>query len=208
MSDAQSASALERLYEDTTVRDELVDDDARILLEWGKGQVQALAKKELDDGAFEEQYAKLAYLMGRINRFVGKRQDADDPKRTEMLEKLVAAASEVGLPIPAEKLAIFGKEHTALGNAAALHTLMAMLTGDNPASQDVTVSSPEIASVPLAAAQTAQENDERVQNAAPAAANAAQSTEPSDAPAPPPTPPAANTFIDTLKQWLSSEGNE
>jgi hypothetical protein len=179
MSEAQSARALERLYEDTTVRDELVDDEARILLEWGKAQVHKLAQKELDDTTFEEKYVQLTYLLGRINRFVGKRQDADDTNRLQMLDKLVAAAADAGLSMPIEKLAAFRHNHAALDNVAALHSLTAMLVDAHISPSTNTVEAVSIA------------------------------TPTTDVAVPPPnTLPEAASFMDSIKQWLSSEGNE
>jgi hypothetical protein len=139
MSEGQAASALERMYEDTNVRDEIVDTDAKILLQWGETQVNRLAQKEMEDSVFEDAYYKLTKVMGRINRFVGMRQDADDAQKAELLEKLVATAADAGYPISAEAVATFAQENAAMDNAAAIRALTAMIdttsTGTPPPAQ-------------------------------------------------------------------------
>jgi hypothetical protein len=137
MSEGQAASALERMYEDTQVRDEIVDDDAKILLQWGESQVKKLAQKETEDSVFEDAYYKLTKVMGRINRFVGMRQDADDAQKAELLEKFVATAADAGYTVSAETVAAFAKDNAAMDNAAAIRALTAMIDAtstDSPAS--------------------------------------------------------------------------
>jgi hypothetical protein len=138
MSEGQVASALERMYEDTNVRDEIVDDDARILLQWGEAQVKRLAQQEMADEAFEDAYHKLTKVMARINRFAGMRQDADDEKKTELLEKFVSTATESGYPVSAENVAAFAKENATMDNASAIRAMTALIDasiGGTPAQQ-------------------------------------------------------------------------
>jgi hypothetical protein len=41
MSDAQAQRAIQQLYENTSARDELSDDEANVLLQWGEAQIHS-----------------------------------------------------------------------------------------------------------------------------------------------------------------------
>ncbi|NWF69206.1 MAG: hypothetical protein HXY40_08970 [Chloroflexi bacterium] len=148
MSEAQAASALERLYEDTSVRDELMDADATVLLEWGAARVNLLAQQNLDDSHFEAAYLKLTRVMARVNRFVGKRHAADQTQQYELLQRLQAVAVESGYSCPQERLAAFAQQHSALDDSAAIRALTAVLEGRDSAAASTPPAPPNVAPPP------------------------------------------------------------
>lgn len=66
------ATEKERLYESSSLRDDLNDAEATILLEWGESQLQRLAEEFPDE--FEAKARFLRQLLKNINRFVGQRE--------------------------------------------------------------------------------------------------------------------------------------
>jgi hypothetical protein len=73
--DEAIASEEQRLYESASLRDDLNDDEAQTLLQWGQTQVRRLAAEQPDD--FEQQTRFLRQLIKSINRFVGQREFQD-----------------------------------------------------------------------------------------------------------------------------------
>lgn len=67
----------ERLYEAENLRDELEDAEATVLLKWGMERIAGFAQDTGDDEAFEDACKSLRGLLKYINRFVGKRPQAD-----------------------------------------------------------------------------------------------------------------------------------
>ncbi|GAB5491654.1 MAG: hypothetical protein Phog2KO_18690 [Phototrophicaceae bacterium] len=80
------ASEKERLYESTSLRDDLNDNEATILLEWGESQVDRLARDFPDE--FEEKTRFLRQLLKNINRFVGQREFNDDAGQAKYMKKV------------------------------------------------------------------------------------------------------------------------
>ena len=66
------ATEKERLYESSSLRDDLNDAEATVLLEWGESQLQRLANEFPDE--FEAKARFLRQLLKNINRFVGQRE--------------------------------------------------------------------------------------------------------------------------------------
>ena len=89
--------ALEQLYERPNLADNLTDDDARILLNWGEVQLRELAAANLEQRQFEEFANLVQRVMRAVNRLVGQRADIDDEKmRKRMLRLLTQAISLAG----------------------------------------------------------------------------------------------------------------
>lgn len=86
----------ERLYESTALRDELNDDEATILLEWGEKHVVRLAQASADGAALEQQARFLRQLLKNINRFVGQRQYNNREEQLVYLEKVVQWLGKLG----------------------------------------------------------------------------------------------------------------
>ncbi|MEO1164726.1 MAG: hypothetical protein AAFV98_13130 [Chloroflexota bacterium] len=62
----------ERLYESSSLTDDLNDAEAQVLLKWGEAQVERLAESYAEE--FEQKARFLRQLMKNINRFVGQRE--------------------------------------------------------------------------------------------------------------------------------------
>jgi hypothetical protein len=127
MSDEQAARAIQQLYEDTDSRDELSDDEANVLLQWGEGQLKALGAKGLDDAAFDEQFAHLRGVLKSINRYTGLRAYKTPEELTAMLNELAANAQALGAEVQAAQLDV-PQAQGAADNIALIQTLTSLVT--------------------------------------------------------------------------------
>lgn len=92
--DAEIQAERERLYESTALRDDLMDPEAEILLRWGEGQVERLAREMPDD--FEQKSRFLRQLLKHINRFVGQREFNDTAGQAKYLADVVKWLGPLG----------------------------------------------------------------------------------------------------------------
>ncbi|MEO1290154.1 MAG: hypothetical protein AAFV93_20575 [Chloroflexota bacterium] len=88
------ASEKERLYESASLRDDLNDSEAKILLEWGESQVERLAQEYPDE--FEKKGRFLRQLLKNINRFVGQREFNEADGQREYISKFVKYLEPLG----------------------------------------------------------------------------------------------------------------
>lgn len=92
--DAEIQAERERLYESTALRDDLMDPEAEILLRWGEGQVERLAREMPDE--FEQKSRFLRQLLKHINRFVGQREFNDTAGQAKYLADVVKWLGPLG----------------------------------------------------------------------------------------------------------------
>jgi hypothetical protein len=125
--------AEERLLDDESLRSELTDDEAQVLLDWGlsraKAQVdatQTIADDEEARTSLREALRPLSIIMRNINHFVGGR-DRDTPTTSRDVEDLFAEVGPQSLP-PAVRNAcrVLAGEQTSLDNVALLRRLIAI----------------------------------------------------------------------------------
>jgi len=102
MSDAQRA--IELLYEDAGLLDELADDDARLLMQWAEKEIEALALRHPDEAEFDEAVSQLRQLLTRMNRYVGRHAYLTPEEQQDWVRKIVESASNLGYNIPIEQM--------------------------------------------------------------------------------------------------------
>jgi hypothetical protein len=129
MSQEQAQQALRNLYEETSARDELADDEAEILLKWGETQIQRLAGQNMDDESFDESYSHIVKLMTRMNRFAARRADLPLEDQKESLSRIAESASSVGLEISEAQLAAFLAQPVAQDGGTHIQTLITLVAG-------------------------------------------------------------------------------
>jgi hypothetical protein len=88
------AANREHLYESTSLRDDLNDDEATILLKWGEGQVEQIAQ-DFSDG-FEQKCRFLRQLIKNINRFVGQREFNEYEGQQKYMKKISMYLPQLG----------------------------------------------------------------------------------------------------------------
>lgn len=120
-------TAIIRMYEDIALTDSVDDATAKILQQWGEGQLRILANRAESEETFEEQFDGLRKIMKLVNRFTGGREDMSGEKRQKYLSVLVDNAQEMGYPAPRNAIGTMLKAQTSLDDASTVRMLLAMV---------------------------------------------------------------------------------
>ena len=124
---SQLEMEMERLYGDINLTDELVDEDAQILLKWGEAQLERLDSEGYDDATFEEKSHQVRNAMKRINGFIGKRSGYDVEKAKIVLGRLHEGILQIGYNLPDAELEAYIATQAEMDNSAALTALLALI---------------------------------------------------------------------------------
>ena len=89
-------SERERLYESEVLREDINDDEATVLLEWGEKHIVRLAGEADDSKSLEQQARFLRQLIKNINRFVGQRQYNNQEEQLGYMAKVVQWLPNLG----------------------------------------------------------------------------------------------------------------
>lgn len=89
----------QRLYEVSSLTDEMQDDEAQVLLEWASAQVPKIAG---DGSKLEERAKKLRYLMKSVSYFVGNAEGMSPEEMPQELERIHHSASDLNYPIQSD----------------------------------------------------------------------------------------------------------
>ncbi len=131
------ARAAESILGDAGLRDELTDDEARPLIEWGLRQASAMARRVVAEAALQssmetldDSLTSLRRLMKRINRLVGRRGEGDPERLRKDFARLASLSEKlygdaVSRPETAQVEAFLVKQ-AALSNEQVVTTLLAM----------------------------------------------------------------------------------
>lgn len=131
MSNAQAERAINQLYESDTVRSELRDEEASLLLRWGESRLADLADKNLPDDAFDHLSAKLRSLLVAINYCVGKRKTMPS-QHLSMMADIISTAEAAGYKLMPEGETGFLKHQAVLSNDEAIGELLGLLKPVDP----------------------------------------------------------------------------
>lgn len=136
MSEEQAEWAIQSLYENPSARDELLDSEAEILLRWGEGQIMRLAGMQMDDMAFEEAFDHLSGLIRRVNRLAARRATLPPEDVEVALNRIIEAATMIGLPVAPEYLTLYLNQPASPDNALNVQALIDLLmSGQQPEQQ-------------------------------------------------------------------------
>lgn len=128
--------AMERMYGDINLTDELVDDEAEVLLKWGEAEHIKLAAQSLDEDALDAGAAAVRKVMKRVNGFIGKWQ-ADDPGHADAaLAKLVDALGDLGYDVAAAQVQVALVDAGASDKMSALRAVLGLLPAGAPPPTD------------------------------------------------------------------------
>lgn len=134
-------SQRERLYESSSLRDDINDTEATYLLQWGENQVQRLANTVPDED-FEQQCRFLRQLIKSVNRFVGQREFNDRAGQLEYLEKVVKWLPRVQGMRPTSADALLNTLPETAHMMTDLKIILEQITPESSQNPDQTVSSP------------------------------------------------------------------
>lgn len=131
------ARAAESILGDAGLRDELTDDEAKPLIEWGVSQASAMARRVVAEAALQsdidtldESLASLRRLMKRVNRIVGRRAEGDPESLRKDVDRLASLSEKlygdlVSRPDTAQVEA-FLTQQSLLSNEQIVAKLLAM----------------------------------------------------------------------------------
>lgn len=124
--------AIERLYENEGLTNELTDNEAKPLLRWAESEIVRLDEAGLDEETFEAQFKLVRRVMKRINRFVARRADDTPDDNANALQRLADNLRELGHTVHTATLQATIAEQAALDNAAVVRRLLALAADDTP----------------------------------------------------------------------------
>ncbi len=133
MSEAQAQRAIQNMYADPSVREELIDEEADVLLKWGEEQIANLAAQNWDDARFESASGNLNRLLNEINRFIGKRAYWSPAEQTASMGEIAKLAESLHYKVNPAALEAFPQQSAALSNTEAIPALTALFKSSTEA---------------------------------------------------------------------------
>ena len=132
MSNAQAERAINQLYESDSLRSELRDEEASLLLSWGEVRLSELATRDLPDSQFDHLSQQFRTLMAAINVCVGKRKTSPS-QHLPMMANISSAAQAAGYTFTPDDQTTFLKQQSPLTNQEAISELLGLLKpADSP----------------------------------------------------------------------------
>ncbi|MFQ3568464.1 MAG: hypothetical protein SNJ59_15860 [Aggregatilineales bacterium] len=120
--------AVQALYDNETLREELVDEEAIPLLRWAEEKIAQLDAEYTDDAAFKQAVGVFIRLLDSINLVVGRRGYAPAEAQRAALEALTAHAAELGIALPAQEAeAMTFSAQAAQDNLTVLNGLLSQI---------------------------------------------------------------------------------
>jgi len=130
MSDLESMIQAEqqRLYEVSSLTDEMVDDDAQVLLEWASAQLPLM----IGDVADVESKAKsLRRLVRTVSDYVGQVENMPPEERQVELARVYQAASDLNYPAQDNLMPALVQQFDGQKSGDVLTILIAWLEDDS-----------------------------------------------------------------------------
>jgi hypothetical protein len=120
--------AVQALYDNETLREELVDEEAIPLLRWAEAKIAQLDAEYADDAAFKQAVGIFTRLLDSINLVVGRRGYAPVEAQRAALEALMAHAAALGIALPAQEAeAMTFSAQAAQDNLTVLNGLLTQI---------------------------------------------------------------------------------
>ncbi len=126
MSNTQAERAVNQLYESDTLRSELRDEEASLLLGWGEAHITELAQRDLPDSEFDQLTEGLRSLLVAINVCVGKRKTSPS-QHLSMMATISSTAEAAGFTLPPDEQTSFLRHQAGLANQDAISELLGLL---------------------------------------------------------------------------------
>lgn len=124
----------ERLYESASLRDDLNDAEAEVLLKWGEGAVYRMAT--LFPAEFEQKCRFLRQLIKNINRFVGQREFNELDGQRQYLSKVLMYLPQLGWEGIDEAMLFAAMPEDRKDMMGTLMAILNILTPPAPATTD------------------------------------------------------------------------
>jgi hypothetical protein len=91
--DQRARRAAERILEDERLTDNLEDEAAQVLIDWGIARAEAIARTTEDAPTMQNRLQAVRRLMRYVNRWIPRRVEADNETNREILTKILELAA-------------------------------------------------------------------------------------------------------------------
>lgn len=122
----------ERLYENSSLRDDLDDDQAAIALKWAENRLPSLAETYPDEAALEEAFGTLERILRGMNRLIKRGGDYSGEQLRARVGKVVEWAQGINLPVDAAAIDAYVIRLSELDNMGRVQALTQALAPDAP----------------------------------------------------------------------------
>jgi hypothetical protein len=119
--------AIIRLTEDLSLTDEVADDTAQTLIDWGIMKLRALAQTAPNNLLFEVNFRQLRLLIKSINRFTARRFELDIDEQRDYVRAILDAARQLGYQAPYGQVGAFTAQQESLDEDATVRSLLALV---------------------------------------------------------------------------------
>lgn len=118
-------TATTRLYEDPSITEDLIDEEAQLLLGWAAQRLPDLIARAPDEVTFDESFAALRQIVKGLNRLIGQRETIDT---TFVFPRLIEAATRLELPFSEAQATAYHEAIASLSRLDALHYVIDLFT--------------------------------------------------------------------------------
>lgn len=136
----------ERLYGNSSLRDDLDDDQAAIALRWAENRLPHLVESYPDETALEEAFGTLERILRGINRLTRRADDYSAEQLRDRVGKVVEWAQEIDLPVDSDAIDAYVERLPELDNTGRVDALTQALAPDAPEESAIAV---EVDAAPL-----------------------------------------------------------
>jgi hypothetical protein len=127
MADIDLEDAVTRLYEDSSITDELTDGPAQLLLQWGEARLSLMVNTSTDEERFEQDFKRLRLLLKSMNRFTGLRNQMNLDEQRDYLRRILQRGQELGFPAAWGHVGSFVDRQQLMDEAASVRALIALV---------------------------------------------------------------------------------
>lgn len=134
MPDLESATT--KLYEEASLTEDLIDEEATTLLKWAEAQIPVMLEKHTDETAFDEAFTALRAFVKSVNRVIGQGETMDDAEKQERMAKIAQSASALGYPVEPQPTTDFSAQaarQPEQNNVGAIKALLDWVASSRPA---------------------------------------------------------------------------
>lgn len=130
---ARAENAIQQLYEDPGLREDLSDEEVPTMFQWAERQVAKLDANSADDAAFEEGFDALRKLLTSINRYIGRRSYSSPEEQAAEMDRIAERAGTLGYDLAAveEDPNLFSAQGED-DNITAMNKLLARIDDGEP----------------------------------------------------------------------------
>ncbi|MCU0497268.1 MAG: hypothetical protein MUF87_07960 [Anaerolineae bacterium] len=118
-------TATTRLYEDPSITEDLIDEEAQLLLGWAAARLPDLIAHAPDELTFDESFGALRQIVKGVNRLIGQQESIDT---SLVFPRLIESTTRLALPFGEAQASAYHEAIATLSRLDALRYLIDQLT--------------------------------------------------------------------------------